>query len=166
MLLGSGSHPYLDACALTLLFVTIRLLSAWWSPGIPWACFKPGNLEAGMIGRDERLGVVVVVHNHRAQGATWFWWLGLLHIWLISSQAALNSVPAHPSHWNSGHSGQGPGQSKKNFVREESFFFFNLILFSLSLLISGVAPCLVWRWANTLTLAKWDDVLTLTVKAF
>lgn len=67
VLLGSSSHPYLDACALILLFVTIRLLSARWSPEIPWACFKPGNLEAGMVGRDERLGVVVVVHNHRAK---------------------------------------------------------------------------------------------------
>lgn len=45
----------------------VRLLSARWSPGIPWACFKPGsgNVEAGAVGRGE--SVAGVVHNHRAK---------------------------------------------------------------------------------------------------
>lgn len=86
------------------------------------------NLDLGMW-KLEQLGGVKVWRGWctiTGPRSSLVWWLWLLHIWLISSHAALNSVPASPGHWNAGRCGQAPGQSKKNFVGVESFFFFNL----------------------------------------
>lgn len=167
VLRGPAFHPYLDACALALLFCggqaavcqvesrdSMGLLQTWswecgsWSSWEGWKCGGGGAQSQG-------------------QGAAWCDGSDCFTFGFINSHAALNSVPAYPGHWNTGRYGRAPGQSKKNFVGVESFFFFNLY----TMLIK---PTNLWGWpcaqfgdgADTLMLAKWGAILTLTVKAF